>query len=168
MTMAEEEKDIITVGKRNNDGTAVWDRHEYHPSNYGSPEGEVFISDMRPYQAHRSRGIQQKIGEKELQELGERAASARTAAYDEEAQKKEEQQKALQEQQQAMPHATFVGPGVVPKEVPNVVTPRSEQPQDKDEDEDEESEGKTPSTQSSPSEETGTPQVRRPTRPSGS
>lgn len=74
--------DIITVGKRNDDGRAVWDRHPNHPSNYGQPAGEVFISDMRPYQVYRSAGIGQKLGENEIREINERAAASRLEAHE--------------------------------------------------------------------------------------
>jgi hypothetical protein len=113
-----DEQDIIVVGKRNDDSRAVWDRDPRHPANYNQPKGEVFISDMRPYEVHRSVGIQQKLGEKELQELGERQASARTAAYDEEQTAREEELKQLREQMAAAPPgATYVTPGTVPQPV---------------------------------------------------
>lgn len=108
----QEQEDIIIVGKRNDDSKAVWDRNPLHPSNYGQPAGEVFISDMRPYEVQRSRGIQQKLGEKELQELGERAATQRRGAFDEaEAERARVRQEAIDARTEA---GTFVAPGSVP------------------------------------------------------
>lgn len=113
------EKDIIVVGKRNDDNRAVWDRHPWHPSNYGEPEGEVFISDMRPYEVHRSPGIQQKLGEKELRELGERDAKARRSAWEEQQEQAKERRRAAREASEEAPEgATFMPRGVVPVERP--------------------------------------------------
>ena len=79
MAMEENKQaEIITVGKRTDDSKAVWDRDPLHPSNYGSAPGEVFISDMRPYRAHRSAGIAQKIGERVLEELSRDEIRSRT------------------------------------------------------------------------------------------
>lgn len=114
-----EEKDIIVVGKRNDDSRGIWDRHPYHPSNYGDPEGEVYIADMRPYEVHRSRGIQQKLGEKELQELGEKAATQRRSDWQD---AEDKRQAARTERMQArrdqmIPEgATAIRAGVVPTE----------------------------------------------------
>lgn len=113
-----EAPDIITVGKVNDDSRAVWDRHPLHPANYGEGPGEVFISDMRPYEVHRSRGIQQKIGEKELREIGERDAQRRTSEYEK---AQQERQRQREEAQESMTSAgTFVQPGVVPVEEPQL------------------------------------------------
>lgn len=97
---ADEQKDqaeIITVGKVADDNRAIWDRHPFHPSNYGQPEGEVFISDMRPYEVHRSPGIMQKFSEKALRELGSRDAEARRKASEEAEAKREEQRAKIAE-----------------------------------------------------------------------
>lgn len=118
-----EEQDIILVGKRNDDSRAVWDRHPYHPSNYGEPEGEVFISDMRPYEVHRSPGIQQKLGEKELQELGERVAGQRRSAWEEEQEKKAEVRRQIRAAAEDAP------PGATPMYLPAASQPQQTTPQ---------------------------------------
>jgi hypothetical protein len=103
-----EQPQIITVGKLNDDGRAVWDRHPFHPSNYGQPAGEVFIADMRPYQVHRTRGIRQKMNENEITELSERDAKSRLGEFEE----AEEQRQAQREQaRQAREQAGPVGGG---------------------------------------------------------
>jgi hypothetical protein len=90
-----EEPRIVTVGKVTDDSKAVWDRHPFHPSNYGSPLGEVFISDMRPYRVHRgSAGIRQKMNEEQITELTDAEAQERMDAYDE----AQEQRSALREE----------------------------------------------------------------------
>jgi hypothetical protein len=75
---------IVVVGKVRDDNKAIWDRHPFHPSNYGGPVGEVFISDMRPFNVHRnSNGIRQKLNEDELTELSDSESQERMDAYNE-------------------------------------------------------------------------------------
>jgi hypothetical protein len=104
----EEDLDLITVGKRRDDNKAVWDRDPRHPSNYGGPAGEVFISDMRPYQVIRTPGIQQKIGEQELMELSDRRAQTRLSEHEERTRVADEQRAALREQMS--PNAVTIAP----------------------------------------------------------
>jgi hypothetical protein len=78
------EVEIITVGKPVDDKKAVWDRWPGHPANYDQLAGEVFISDMRPYDVDRnSPGIRQKLGEQAIRELSPRVAGQRRDAHDE-------------------------------------------------------------------------------------
>lgn len=134
MVASEENEDIIVVGKVTDDNKAVWDRHPQHPANYEQPAGEVFISDMRPYNVFRSPGISQKIGEKALREIGSGAATRR---LDEHTAKVEEQAKLREEllaNQQA--NAVLIAPASAPvaplapaatvQAEPNITTPASQ------------------------------------------
>jgi hypothetical protein len=112
--MAAEESgaDIITVGKVSDDGKAVWDRDPLHPANYEQSEGEVFISDMRPYQVHRSAGISQKLGEKAIRELGSDRAAERLKLHE------EAEAKRAKVREQALENASGSATTVVPAPAP--------------------------------------------------
>lgn len=107
-----EQQNIITVGKVRDDTRAAWDRHPYHPSNYGQPEGEVFISDMRPFKVHRSRGIRQKLNEDELTELNDRDAQDRLSEYE------EGENKRAQAREEMLANTTQAGTLVAPQAMP--------------------------------------------------
>jgi hypothetical protein len=127
-----QEVELITVGKPVDDGKAVWDRWPGHPANYEQPAGEVFISDMRPYQVDRnSPGISQKLGERALREIDDRAARQRVQAHEAAARQRTEAREAAVNAQQA--NAVFVPP-TSGQPVPAAQQPPQETPPSEDED----------------------------------
>lgn len=130
----DENEDIIVVGKVADDQRAVWDRWPGHPANYEQQAGEVFISDMRPYNVDRtSPGIAQKLGEKALREISPRMADQRMADYDQGQKEKQAVREAALESQRGnavlVPPATPVVPLATAQTapVPTATTPASEQ-----------------------------------------
>lgn len=110
--MAADEKapvaDIIVVGKIVDDSKPIWDKDPLHPSNYGEPAGEIFISDMRPYRVNRNRSIQQKLGEQAIRELSESQVRERTQNYEDAQAEREAQRAEMAEKASAA--AVFVPP----------------------------------------------------------
>jgi len=135
-----EEVELMVVGKPVDDKKAVWDRWPGHPSNYGQPEGEVFISDMRPYEVDRSSpGIRQKLGEQALREISPRVAARRIEEHDAEQQKVAERREQLLETQREnavlVPVPATVTPPVA--QTPPPATQATTAPPDPDDDDEE-------------------------------